>query len=341
MKTKFLSFLIIIFSFSSLINAQESEESSVVSVPESAMQEIVRRILIYNFKSRIQEKTIYLRQKGIKQDWLPKIENVEFQLLTEEEIEDKGVEVYFFTEPEKSNATYEIGFAYGDPSCHYLGKNSWKFRISNSKVRLWVLHNEYGFGGGCVSSGSSGEFESPGEINKYPNELSGYKFFDSGKLGGLKFTISTKEDVKNNFGIDCEYSCDYDDNWKVRFSYFGSSYYEKTVDGKKTKFVAKDELVGKLSSIVLTPRSTILFNDVVFPPSFRKYNIFSAGHDGKGGGTSGSHNIYKDRYGLEYNILEEISLTTVKDLKWQKGQLQNIEYTLPKKLEENVFVEEK
>lgn len=342
MKNKLLLFLFIISSISVNILGHDTddEKSSVVFVPENVMQEVVSRILIYQFKPRTQEKIIFISEKGIKQAWLPTIQNVEFQLLTDEEIEDSGKDVYFFTEIKISKRTYEIGLAYGDPDCDYIG-NTWNFRFSKSKVRLWRLDGEFGGGCGGGVSGSFGEFSTPGELNTFPNELKDYKFFDTGKLKGLKLTISTKEEVKNSLGENCESSCDYNSEWKVRFSYFGSFSYERTVDNKKTKFVAKDELVDKLYSITLIPKSTILFNNVVFPSPFKKDNVYTAAHDGKGGGTNSSTDIYKDRYGLEYNILEKISLTTIKDLKWLKGELRSIEYTIPKKLEETMFVEEK
>jgi hypothetical protein len=49
---------------------------------------------------------------------------------------------------------------------------------------------------------------------------------------------------------------------------------------------------------------------------------------------------YKDRYGLKYTVLDEITLTTIKDLKWKKGELRKIEYTIPDKLEEKMFIEQ-
>lgn len=151
MKTKLLLLLIMLFSFFVVVNSQETEteESSVVSVPENAMREVVRRILVYNFKPRTRKKVIFISQEGIKQGWLPKIQNIEFRLLTDGEIEDKGKDIYFFTKSEIAKSTYEIGFALGDPNCEYFGR-SWKFRPTKSKVKLWLAN--YGIGGGCSST---------------------------------------------------------------------------------------------------------------------------------------------------------------------------------------------
>lgn len=161
MKNKLLLFFIIIFSLSITVFGQNNgdEKSSVVSVPENVMQEVVRRILIYQFKPLTKKKVIFIAKKEIKREWLPKIQNVEFHLLTDEEVEDSGNDVYFFTEPELSKRTYEIGFAYDDPNCEYIG-DTWRFRISKNRIRLWLTNG--GIGGGCGSSSSFGEFSKPG-----------------------------------------------------------------------------------------------------------------------------------------------------------------------------------
>ena len=105
--------------------------------------------------------------------------------------------------------------------------------------------------------------------------------------------------------------------------------------------VSKEEYIGKLYSITLKPKAAILFDKVVFPTSFDKSNGFSASHDGMGGGTNSSYFEYEDRYGLEYSVLDQISLTTIKDLKWQTGELVSIEYQIPQKLAEEMFIEQK
>lgn len=337
MKIAKLFALMIILSISVTVSGQESEveESSDNLVPENVMREIVRRILIYKFKPVKRKKVIYLAQNGIERSWLPEIGNIEFRLISNGEVEDRDSGVYFFTKPQLTKNTYEINFAFGNPNCEYLG-DGWNFRIANNKVRLWYAGE---IGGGC-SAPSFGALIKLEELNTYPNELKGYEFFDKGKLKGLKLTISTKEDVQNNFGADCERSCDYDENWTAYFSYFGDFYRERTENDVKTKIISKPEYLGKLYSITLRPKKTVLFDKVVFPSKFHISYGHTAAHDGKGGGTNTSYHSFTDRYGLEYSILEEISLTTIKDLKWQKGELMSIEYTIPEKLEKEMFVEE-
>lgn len=143
---RFLIALILISSFSFVGFAQTDDtEETPILIPNEAMEQVVRRVLVWSFKPRNKPTLIYLGEQRIKQSWLPTIKNIEFRLLSAEEIERKNLEVYFFTEPELSGKTYSIGFAFGTPNCNYLG-DYWHFRISNQKVRLW---QNGGVGGGC------------------------------------------------------------------------------------------------------------------------------------------------------------------------------------------------
>jgi hypothetical protein len=146
---RFLLALILISGFSIVGFAQTEEpDETPVSVPEQVMEQVVRRILIWSFKPRNKPKIIYLsEQQGLKKSWLPQIKGVEFRLLSETEAAGRE-DIYFFTKLEKRpKNTFHIGFAFGDPSCDYNG-DSWNFRISKQKVRLW--QPDEGFGAGCA-----------------------------------------------------------------------------------------------------------------------------------------------------------------------------------------------
>lgn len=144
---KFFFSLMLIFSFSAISFGQTVEESDAppVVVPEQAMEQVVRRILVWSFKPRKQKKIIYLAAQGIQKSWLPTIKNIEFRLLSDEEVRQRKEGVYFFTKPECSENEYSIVLAFGDPNCNYLG-NSWYFRITNQRVRLRRPGNA---AGGC------------------------------------------------------------------------------------------------------------------------------------------------------------------------------------------------
>lgn len=341
MNLKLFAILLTALIFSGIVQAQESEskEISQISIPENIKQEIVRRILIFKFKPAKRPKVINLAKKDLDPSWLPKMSNIEFRLLSDEEIEDGENKVYFFTDPALEKKTYSIGFAFGDPECDYTG-DGWSFRITNNKLRLWQIGE---IGGGC---GGGRNFKTAGKLNTYPNELEGYKFFDKDKLKGLKLTVSTREDVKNNFGSDCDSGCDYDEKWKVRFDYFGTITKETTVDNKRIKFVPKEELIGKIYSIQFIPKQRLVFNRIAFPSQFSNLSSFSVGHDysSEGRMTSAvgtSYNTYVDRYGLKYEIYEGgYTVGDVEKDERRKGDLILIEYSIPDKLEETMFVEE-
>jgi hypothetical protein len=329
MKIKASVLLIVLLGATFTLFAQDEDVAPTIS--EATFREVVQRILVYKFRPRKVERVVLLGGKEIKESWLPKINGVKFRLLTEGEVEDLGRDVFFFTQPTLEKGTYEIALGFGNPHCDYVG-DGWSFRVTKTRTRLWPVGS---VGGGCGGGYSIGE---PGSLNTYPNELKEYRFFDVGKLKGLKLTISDREDVKRNFG-GCFELCSWDERWEVYFSYFGEVSFEKSVGDRKIRYEARPDLVGKLSSISFRPTSTILFDKVVFPSQFQKQNGYSAAHDGKGGGTNTSYFEYSDRYGLEYSVLDEISLTTVKDLKWTSGQLMSINYKIPEKLEEKMFVE--
>jgi hypothetical protein len=137
-----------------VLSVSGQTETNAADVPEYASAQVVRRILTWYFKPRTKPKTIYLAAKGIKKEWLPEIKNIEFQMLTDEEVKQNG-QVYFFREPEFSNGKYKIDFGYGDPNCNNQG-DTWFFRLSNERVRLWKGNYLIGWGSGCgVGSGES------------------------------------------------------------------------------------------------------------------------------------------------------------------------------------------
>ncbi len=343
MKLKLFAIFLIALVFSGIAKAQESEskEISQISIPENIKQEIVRRILVFKFKPAKRPKVINLAKKDIDPSWLPKISNIEFRLLSDEEVEDSKTDIYFFTEPTLEQNTYSFGFVFG-AKCSYTG-DYWNFRFTNNRLRLWHAGE---MGGGCGTGFGGGDFEIPGEPNTYPNELEGYNFFDRGKLRGLKLMVSTKEDVTKIFGSDCDSDCDYDDNWKINFNYFGGISKEKTVGDRRIRFVPKKELVGKIYSISITPKQRLPFDRVVFPIQFKRLANFSVGHNFKPDGRMSkavgtSYKTYLDRYGLRYAIYQDgYTIGDVEKSDRRKGDLMFIEYAIPDKIEETTFVEE-
>ncbi len=182
-----------------------------------------------------------------------------------------------------------------------------------------------------------------------PNELKGYQFFSNGKLNKLKIGVSTKENVEAIFGTICKEFCNYDSNWKIQFEYFDektliTSYYFDG-NGNKTdikKFAPLPEYHGKIRSVKLISQKTISLSKVTFSDKFYKFSSVAFGHDFDGQATHVAYDSYTDSYGLKYTVFDKISFSTLqnKDNR-QSGDLISIEYTIPKELEDKMFVEQK
>ncbi len=178
--------------------------------------------------------------------------------------------------------------------------------------------------------------------------MEGYQFFNKGKLKELKLTISTKGDVKKSFGSGCETGCDYNANWTIRISYFGTMHKETTTDNKLIKYVPKEEYLERIYSIRLNSKQPVSFSRIIFPNKFSKSQGYAIGHgiDSSGRITAGagtSFETYLDRYGLEYTIFEKVNYTVreVEKGDRRKGDLMSIEYSIPDKIEATMFEEQK
>jgi len=89
------------------------------------MEQVVRRILVWQIKPGSKPRKVYLAEEGIKPTWLPKIANVEFVLMDQNAVAGREGGVYFFTQPRYISRRYSIGFAHGDPNC--LSDGAWWF----------------------------------------------------------------------------------------------------------------------------------------------------------------------------------------------------------------------
>lgn len=146
---RLLFFLILISNFSVISFGQSFPlQEKEVALPEQAMEQVVKRILTWTFKPRTKPTTVYLAEQRIKQAWLPTIKNIDFRLLSADEIEQKNLEVYFFTNPYLSEKAFNIILMFGTASCDNVEYSyPWRFRILKQKVKLWS--SKKGFGGGC------------------------------------------------------------------------------------------------------------------------------------------------------------------------------------------------
>lgn len=173
-----------------------------------------------------------------------------------------------------------------------------------------------------------------------PNELEGYEFFKKGRLKELKLGISTKDDIQKIFGKNCEDICDYDDKWRVVFTYFKNISKEITENGTKKKLIVEPQSADKIYSIKLVPKNRVSFTEVKFSDEFYKGQSISFGHDFSGNAASISSDVYRDSYGLKYWIFNKENYSTFKEKENRRvGDLISIEYTIPNNLEDKMFIE--
>ncbi len=129
--------------------AQESDDK--VPLPDDIMRQALGRILRYNFKPRRIPTTIpivgfitvdnsdYSFAIPIKQGWLPKIKNLTFKLVPEEELPDVD-QVFVFNCLQQDKGVYLLSVGRRD-KCSGEGK-VWILRANSSKVRLWPSKEE-------------------------------------------------------------------------------------------------------------------------------------------------------------------------------------------------------
>lgn len=140
--------LVSILFFGTPIFPQDQDPS--IELPDEIMKQVVRRVLIWEFKPVKHRKVIRLFDLGIKREWLPKIKNVNFSLLNSDaSATEAGSDAFFFRPAEKDGKDYIIGFGYGDPNCGAEGK-IWPLRIVKGRARI-RFNETGGFGSGCSS----------------------------------------------------------------------------------------------------------------------------------------------------------------------------------------------
>lgn len=325
--------------------AQEGDEGRL-TLPDNVMREVVGRILRYQFKPRQKPATIPLSDSQIKRDWLPKIGNITFELIPDERIAEYEKGVFLFEEIEREGVTYSINVGWGDLDCSATG-DTWKFRVSGEKVRLWPTKRHWGRG--CGSSGSNPPLIPGLQLGQIsPNEISGYEFFGKGKLRDISIGISTRDDMTKMFGGDCQNTCQYDENWSLQAEYISKGLAWTTISGEdKTEYFAKDEFVGKLGSLSLRPTGIVSFNSMAFPDRVFARGISMSigdawGADGFEGAVHTSYYIYNDGYGLRYVIYGEETFNNLKNKpdkenKFSKGELVEIKYAIPASLKNDIY----
>lgn len=344
--------LILAFVLPSITAAgQKSTDEENVALPDAVMQQVVSRILQWQFKPGDRPRSVPISERGIKREWLPSIRNISFQLTSDNDGLKAEKGVFLFEGLQRVGRHYSINVGWGD-SCTGFG-DVWEFRVENDKkVRLWRARDQ-GWSRWCFRNGAPTiRGLQIGETS--PNELPGFEFFASGKLAGFKLGISSREDVLKVFGDACESPCDYDENWSMRAGYFDADLdmTQTTTDGQGTEvkyeFFAKPEYIGKLQVIYLTPKNRISLGKQRFLPVFAQNESFSIGdawdENGFGGAVHTTSKTYTDGYGLEYRVFDKETFNNLKvrpdktESDTRSGDLTQIEYAIPDTFRDVLYI---
>lgn len=106
---QFLLIAFLLTLISTPLLAQTKQEDKI---PESVMRRVVDRVVRYYFKPHREPKKIYISERNIKEKWLPKIRNIEFVILKDDQLEDKP-KGYIFREVNRGDR-YSFLFGFGD-----------------------------------------------------------------------------------------------------------------------------------------------------------------------------------------------------------------------------------
>lgn len=333
--------LLSVFGFG-LVQAQESRDP-FHGIPVSAeqKQEIVRRIVKWDFAPRSEPIIVPLLKDGIDPAWLPEIQNVNFRLIDLHQIGEFDRDIRFFHALESEGRTFFISLGKGDPECDGGGE-TWAFRLDRGRGRLWPLQG-VGWGTGCGGSRLPPRIPNLEIGTVSPNELPGYQFFEKGKLRNIRLGSSRREDMIKIFGDSCEGACDYDEEWSVWVNYFEKKICgSQSVGDETTQYCPKDEYVGTLRFVRLIPKKRISFSKYQFPLVFYKGESYTIGDSFSSKGFEGAVHTkivyYEDSYGLQYEIYGRETFRNIPGKSESRtGDLIGVEYSIPNSLDSGVY----
>lgn len=343
---KTLSIFLIGAAFLSLTGLAQEPADESLTLPDSVMEQVVSRILIWNFRPASQPRSILVSERGIKREWLPTIQNINFHLASDNDALKAKKGAFLFEDIKRVGRHYSINVGWGDFECQGSG-DVWEFVVGkDDKVRLWRVKDSF-WGRGCGGGGAPKITGlTLGEVS--PNEMRGYEFFKNGKLKGIRLGISTKDDMRKIFGDTCESTCDYDQNWKLYADYFDNRVeFSRRLDEGETEYVPRSEFVDKLQSLGLSPKKRISFLKISFPRTFGDSYSYAIGdswdENGFAGAVHTSYTIQSDGYGLEYHIFKAETFNNLRNKgpvvkePLRNGDLSSIEYSIPDSFENVIF----
>ncbi|MEZ5307475.1 MAG: hypothetical protein R2684_10060 [Pyrinomonadaceae bacterium] len=125
------------FVRASSAQAFESGFLSSDALSDESKAQVVSRILKWYFAPSNPKKTIMIAGDGMRSEWLPRIEGIEFDLKPSSEISDWKDVVFFGDLNEDPRGGFSVVLGFGNPLCESAG-DVWRFRLEKGKVRLWI-----------------------------------------------------------------------------------------------------------------------------------------------------------------------------------------------------------
>lgn len=163
-----------------------------------------------------------------------------------------------------------------------------------------------------------------GQTDSFPNEVEGYKFYGTGKIGNMKFLVSNQADAIGIFSKKYGKSNDYDDNWTVAFVFLRKGEYISKGTGRTEKrFYLPKKYIGKLSEIHFLPRKHISFENIRFSKSFREGMASQTGDELRPEDAV-SMKTFTDNSGLRYVVCS----TTYVSGRYRRGDVFTIDYAI-------------
>ena len=147
---KYLLLMLLLLCLSLSAAAQNGDDEAEPTLPENVMRHVVARMTNYYFKRARHPRTIHFSNKNLKQEWLPKIKNITFELV-DKNTGPIDLKAYVFEIFDKKKNTYIIQFGYGDLRCGAGSGPTWILRITSSGIRLWPDGGLWGWGSSCDS----------------------------------------------------------------------------------------------------------------------------------------------------------------------------------------------
>lgn len=134
----------------SVSHAQKIEHD--VALPDSVMKQAVQQILRRHVKPPSQPQIVYILDRLIRVECLPRIKNIEFRIVKEDwDYASRQKKGYVFDRLRKEKGRFLLDLGYGDLDCGETKGDSWAFSVRKNRVRfLKVVW--FGWGMRCHAS---------------------------------------------------------------------------------------------------------------------------------------------------------------------------------------------